>query len=159
MDRTYSSGWIMVASAICTTAVLRFTGTTDAADRSRHDTRLIPVAAEVEAETETVYAVVSSHPKPMLANVSDDYQVVRLWPQSDAITASIEALDQQCEATEFAETPFRDVVAAVADTAGVRISLDHKALENPGFDISTPINADLGGPLFPRRPQERAHKH
>lgn len=148
MNGTYSSRWIMVAAAICATAALRLIGTTDAADRSRHNTRLAPVAAEVETETETVYTVISSHPQPMLANVSDDYQVVRLWPRSDALATAREALDQQCEAAEFAETPFRDVVATVADKAGVRISLDHKALENTGFDINTPINADLAGLSF-----------
>ena len=127
---------LIVATVICSTAA--------AADRlpSR------PPVTTVSEEQETVSVVVSSHPQPMLANVSDEYQSVRLWPQSDALAAARDAIEQQCESGEFRKTPFREFVAAVADKAGVRISLDNEALENMGFDADTPITATLTGLSF-----------
>jgi hypothetical protein len=144
MSRLVFCGLLLLVGIICGTGVLHVAGTAAADGHTSHGTRLTPVSDEEES----VSAVISSHPQPMLANVSDDYQVVRLWPHSDALNAAREALDQQCEAAVFRETPFREFVAAVAEKAGVRISLDHKELENIGFDADTPITANLSGLSF-----------
>lgn len=147
MNRSIVCGLLMAAGAIGAAGILRLAGaagSADAADRVGHR---IP-AQPVSEEAESAYVVISSHPQPMLANVADDYQPVRLWPRSDALAAAREALDRQCEEAQFVETPFREVVTTVAEKAGVRISMDNEALENMGFDMDTPITATLTGLSF-----------
>jgi hypothetical protein len=85
---------------------------------------------------------------PLTANVSEDYQVVRLWPRSDAFEAIREALDAQADSLTFSETPLRDMVAQISDRAGVKLTIDQKGLEEAGFDGDTPITADLSGLSF-----------
>jgi len=99
-------------------------------------------------EEDSVHVAFSSHPQPMLANVSDSYQVIRLWPRSDVLAEARDALEQPCESAEFQETPFREFVSTVARKAGVRISLDKEALESIGFDTGMPITASLTGRSF-----------
>ena len=141
MRRTVIGGLLVVAFVMSAIHALRNARSTEATAPTEQHTRLTPVSGEGE----TVYAVVSSGLQPMLANVSDAYQSVRLWPRSDALTAARDALDRQCEAARFHETPFRAFVTAVAEKAGVRISLDKETLDAIGFDADTPITADLGG--------------
>ena len=137
-------GGVLVALATCATGDVRVIGMVKAAERECHPARL---AEAFEGDVQ-IDAVVLPHPQPMLANVSDEYQVVRLWPRSDALAAARDALDQQCEAAAFHETPFREFVAAVAEKAGIRISLDQEALGAMGFDADTPITANLAGMSF-----------
>ena len=144
MKGTLVVGALLVGGAVCAAGALRAVGT-DLATDSQNSRRRLTQASE---ESESIHAVISSQPQPMLANVSDDYQVVRLWPRSDAVAEARDALEQPCEAAEFQETPFREFVAAVAQKAGVRISLDNKSLDDIGFDTDTPVTATLTGRSF-----------
>jgi hypothetical protein len=137
-------GFLVLVAAISGNNPLRVDDTAVAADRPSKRTQLTPVSDEED----TVSAVFSSHPQPMLANVSDEYQVARLWPRSDALAAARDALEQQCEGVALHETPLREFVTTIADKAGVRISLDREELENMGFDTDTPITATLNGLSF-----------
>lgn len=147
MNRLIVCGVLMAAGAIGGAGVHRRAGAADPADAA-HRVGHRTGATLVSEEAESVSVVIASHPQPMLANVADEYQTVRLWPRSDALAAVREALDQPCEEAEFIETPFREAVAAVAEKAGVRISMDDEALENIGFDMDTPITATLTGLSF-----------
>jgi hypothetical protein len=86
--------------------------------------------------------------QPMLANVTDAYEVVHLWPRSEAFTACREALARRCTDLEFDETPLREVVAAVAAKAGVPIVLDHESLAAIGFDPDAAVTVRLTGRSF-----------
>jgi len=99
-------------------------------------------------DEEPVEGIVTAFPQPMLANVTDAYQAVRLWPRSDALTAARDALEQPCEAAPFTETPLRTFLAAIADKAGVRIALDTRELDTMGCDPDTPITATITGLSF-----------
>ena len=146
MKRSLVGGFLVAAMTAWSLTSLRVAAPVLAADH--HAGRSPLTLASEEEGSDTVHAVFPSHPQPMLANVSDEYQVVRLWPRSDALAEARDALEQSCEAAEFQETPFREFVNTVARKAGVRISLDNKALENVGFDIATPITANLTGRSF-----------
>jgi len=144
MKGMFVAGALLVAGAVYAAGALRAAGS-DEATAPPNSRRQLTQASQ---ESESIHAVVSSRAQPMLANVSDDYQVVRLWPRSDAVAGARDALEQPCEAAEFQETPFREFVAAVAQKAGVRISLDNKSLDDIGFDTDTPITANLTGRSF-----------
>ena len=146
MKRSLVGGFLVAAMTACSLTPLRVAAPLLAADH--HAGRAPLTLASEEEGGDSVHIVFSSHPQPMLANVSDEYQVVRLWPRSDALSAARDALEQPCETAEFQETPFREFVNTVARKAGVRISLDNKALENIGFDTATPITASLTGRSF-----------
>ena len=146
MKRSLGGGFLVTAMTACSLTSLRVAAPVLAADH--HAGQAAVTLASEEEGSDSVHAVFSSPPQPMLANVSDEYQVVRLWPRSDALAEARDALEQSCETAEFQETPFREFISTVARKAGVRISLDHKALENIGFDTATPITANLTGRSF-----------
>ena len=97
--------------------------------------------------TATIVATLSRG-QPMLANVSDEYQVVRLWPNSDAFLAARDALRQPCEDLEFREVGLREAVAAIARKSGTEIVFDREPLESLGIDMEVPVTATGRGCTF-----------
>lgn len=93
----------------------------------------------VGAGATTTIVATLSRGQPMLANVSDEYQVVRLWPNSDAFLTARDALQQPCENLEFREVGLREAVAAIARKAGTEIVFDHESLESLGIDMEVPV--------------------
>ena len=89
-----------------------------------------------------------SRGQPMLANVSDEYQVVPLWPNSDAFLAAREALRQPCEKFVLQEVGLREAVAALARKAGTEIVFDRRATEDLGIDTETPVTLAGGEQTF-----------
>jgi hypothetical protein len=95
----------------------------------------------------TVVAIIP-RPQPMLANATETYEVVRLWPRSEAFAACRAALMRPCADLEFDETPLREVVAAVAAKASVPIVIDEASLAAMGFDPEVAVTARLTGRSF-----------
>lgn len=102
-----------------------------------------PREADEESVRETILALLP-HGQPMLANVTDEYQTVRLWPNSAAFLEAKDALGRPCEGLDFREVGFRDAVASIARKAGTDIALDIRALEDLGFDLEVPVTAKCG---------------
>lgn len=93
-------------------------------------------------------AAIRTAPQPSAANLGAEYRSIRLWPVGHAARTIDVALDKLCEDLEFAETPFREAIAAVADRAGIPIALDHEAFEDAGLDPETPVTARFAGVPF-----------
>jgi hypothetical protein len=90
------------------------------------------------------FATIFTRVQPMLTNVTDAYEVVRLWPDGDAFRTARNTLRQPCcKPLDFLETPFRDAIAVIADLADFPIALDHKAFDAVGFDPDTPVTAHI----------------
>ena len=86
--------------------------------------------------------------QPMTANLTDEYQVVRLWPCSDDYDAIRKSLGKRVGNLKFSETPLADVLAEISDQSHVKLTIDYKALEEAGIDLEIPITADLSGLTF-----------
>lgn len=127
--------------AICSVSAWPTAHTGEATRSLSHTTRIVSNASTEGGS----HLVVTTRAQPMLANVSDGYQSVRLWPHSDALTAARDAIEQPFESGPFHETPFRQFVATVAEKAGTRIVLDRETLDAIGFDVDTPVTADCAG--------------
>ena len=90
--------------------------------------------------------ILTSHPQPMMANLGDDYRAVRLSSDRNAVEAIVAALAEHHDDVEFREAPLRDVLAMVAEKAGIRIVSDRRAFEDAGIDIDTlAVTASLEG--------------
>jgi len=99
---------------------------------------LAGATAAIEPEPSPL-AALRVAPKPVAATLGDEYRPVRLWPAGTAVQAIEAALDRPCDSLEFAETPLRDVVAMIAERAGIGIALHHKGLDDAGLDPETPL--------------------
>lgn len=95
---------------------------------------------DAESEATAIVAAISRR-QALLADVADDYRVVRLWPGSDAYLSARDALEQPCDGMELLETPLRDAVARIADRAGTPIGLDLEAFADMGLEAETPVTA------------------
>ena len=144
MHKTLLVG-VLVVGVCAAAAASRRTEPPAAVDGRRVEADIAPVSHDEP----TVSAVLVEFPQPTLANVTDAYEPVRLWPTSEAVQAARAALEEPfTEQATFTETPLRQVVKAVADASGARISLDEEALDAMGFDPDTPITAALAGLSF-----------
>ena len=63
----------------------------------------------------------------------------------DAVPAIEAALDKPGSRFEFNEMPLRDVIAKSREAHGIPVELDHRALENAGVDLDTPITQHISG--------------
>lgn len=69
-------------------------------------------------------------------------RVKRLDPH-EATDAALEGPLARTLSVEFQETPLRDAVAQLADTLGIQIRIDLKALEEAGVDRENPLTVAL----------------
>jgi hypothetical protein len=77
-------------------------------------------------------------PQPMMANLGDSYRSLRLEPDRDAFERVSTAIAGRHD-LDFAETPLRDAVAAIAEKAGIGIGFDHESLEAAGIDLDAAL--------------------
>jgi hypothetical protein len=77
-------------------------------------------------------------PQPMMANLGDSYRSLRLEPDRDAFERVSAAIAGRHD-LDFAETPLRDAVAAIAEKAGIEIGFDHESLEAAGIDLDAAL--------------------
>ena len=93
-------------------------------------------------------AAIPTHPQVSMTAFSWVYQSRSSTASAtagDAVPAIEAALDKPGSRFEFNEMPLRDVIAKIREAHSIPVELDHRALEDAGVDLDTPITQHISG--------------